>query len=68
MIQERYCKLENIVKLGVCGNLGGIIKIFFTCHGSMADSRELTVLMGQNVVFGTMGYSDFTTSEKTKKG
>ena len=42
-------------------------KILFVCHGSRLERRELAALVGQIMVFGTVGYYGFTTSEGTKK-
>ena len=45
-------------------------KILFVCHGTTADSRDLSALVGktgQTTAFDTVGYYGFTTSEETKK-
>ena len=47
-----------------------MIKILFVYHGTTADSRDLSVLAGQNGAkcgIWTVGYYGFTTIEKTKK-
>ncbi|MBD5466326.1 MAG: hypothetical protein HDR22_11055 [Lachnospiraceae bacterium] len=44
-----------------------MIKILFICHGTTADSRDLSALVGQSAASRTVGYYGFTTIEETKK-
>lgn len=43
-----------------------MISIPFICHGSMAGSQDLAVLVEQIMAFGIVGDYGFTTSEESK--